>query len=224
MKLYCHPISTTSRPVLLFAAEAGIPLEITFVDLFAGENHQPEFEAINPNRLIPVLEDGNFRLTESSAILRYLADKVGAAQYPKDLQARARVNERLDWVNTQLSRELCYGVVYPQIFEFMKKRSAEAQAAHIEWGTQKAQSWLRVMNDALLGPDNPYLCGAAITIADYLAASYVALGELTGSDFEAYPNVKRWLDRMKALKSWDQVYETVNGFGKTLDKRSMVAA
>jgi glutathione S-transferase len=163
-------------------------------------------------------------LTECSAILKYLADKAGAAQYPKDLQARARVNERMDWVNTQLSRELCYSVVYPQIFDFMKKRSEKAQAAHIEWGKQKAQNWLQMMNDALIGTENPYLCGAAITIADYFAASHVALGELTGSNYSAYPNVKRWLDRMKSLKSWNQVYETVNGFGKTLDRRSMIAA
>ena len=77
------------------------------VDLFTGEHTQPPFEAINPNHLVPVLEDGDFRLTESSAILKYLADKTGSPLYPKDLQQRARVNERMDWVNTQLCRELC---------------------------------------------------------------------------------------------------------------------
>jgi len=41
--------------------------------------------------------------------------------------------------------------VYPQIFDFMKKRSEKAQAAHIEWGKQKAQNWLQMMNDALIG-------------------------------------------------------------------------
>ncbi|MDH4062044.1 MAG: glutathione S-transferase N-terminal domain-containing protein, partial [Aquincola sp.] len=105
MKLYTHPISTTCRPIMMFAAEQGIPLEMQVVDLFTGEHTKAPYGAINPNHLIPVLEDGNFRLTESSAIMKYLADKVGSPMYPKDLQQRARVNERMDWINTQLGRE-----------------------------------------------------------------------------------------------------------------------
>ena len=100
MKLYFHPASTTSRPVLLFAAEAGIALDQQVVDLFTGEHYQPPYEAVNPNHLVPALEDGSFRLTESSAILKYLADKTHSPLYPKDLQQRARVNERMDWINT----------------------------------------------------------------------------------------------------------------------------
>ena len=106
MKLYYHPVSTTSRPIVLFAAESGIDLDYEVVDLFTGEHYQPPFEAINPNHLVPVLEDGDFRLTESSAILKYLADKTDSPRYPKDLKQRARINERMDWVNTQLCREL----------------------------------------------------------------------------------------------------------------------
>jgi glutathione S-transferase len=155
--------------------------------------------------------------------MRYLADKTGSPLYPKDLQARARVNERMDWINTQLSRELCYGVVYPQIFPNHKRRSDEAQAAQLEWARERAQKWLKVLNDHILG-SRSYLCGDAITIADYFAVSYVALAELTGSDFSAFPNVKAWLGRMKALKAWNQVFEVVDGFGKTLDKKAMIAA
>ncbi len=223
MKLYYHPISTTSRPIVLFAAQTGLALELQVVDLFTGEHVQPSFGAINPNRLVPVLEDGGFRLTECSAIMKYLAEKTSSPLYPKELQARARVNERMDWVNTQLSRELCYGVVYPQIFPHHKRRSDEAQAAQLEWSRERAQNWLKVLNDhTLAGGD--YLCGDDITIADYFAVSYVALAELTGSDFSAFPRVKAWLERMKALEGWNQVFDMVDGFGKTLDKKSMVAA
>ena len=69
MKIYYHPASTTSRPIMLFAAEAGIHADFQVVDLFTGEHYKPPYEAINPNHLVPVLEDGDFRLTESSAIL-----------------------------------------------------------------------------------------------------------------------------------------------------------
>ena len=102
MKIYYHPASTTSRPLVLFAAENGMDVDFQVVDLFTGEHYKAPFEAINPNHLVPVLEDGDFRLTESSAILKYLADKINSPAYPRDLQQRARVNERMDWINTQL--------------------------------------------------------------------------------------------------------------------------
>src|SRR5260221_12220348 len=115
MKLYHHPASTTSRPIVLFAAEQGIPLDLQVVDIFTGEHRKSPYEAINPNHLVPVLEDGDFRLTESSAIMKYLADKTGSPLYPKDLQQRARVNERMDWINTQLGRDFCFGIGFPQV-------------------------------------------------------------------------------------------------------------
>lgn len=221
MKLYHHPASTTSRPLMLFAAENRVPLEMQVVDLFSGEHCQPPFEAINPNRLVPVLEDGDFRLTESSAILKYLADKVESPLYPKDLQRRARVNERMDWINTQLCRDFAYGLVYPQIFPFHKRRSQEAQAATLHWGKERAQGWLKVLDAHLLGAGNEFLCGDAITIADYYAAPFVALGELTGGSYAAYPNVQRWLARMKALPNWKSVNAAIDGYAATLDRSQM---
>ena len=223
MKLYYHPASTVSRPVMLFAAEAHIPLEMQVVDLFTGEQTQPAYDAVNPSHLVPVLEDGNFRLTESSAILKYLADKTGSALYPKDLQQRARVNERMDWVNTQLCRDFAYGFIYPQIFPSHKRPSDEAQQATLKWGQERAQGWIKVLNDSLLGPGSAYVCGDTMTIADFYAASFVALGEITGSSYAAYPNIRRWLDRMKALPSWQQVNATIDGYAASLKGNPMLA-
>lgn len=223
MKLYHHPASTTSRPVVLFAAENRVPLEMQVVDLFTGEHYQPAFEAINPNHLVPVLEDGDFRLTESSAILKFLADKIDSPLYPKDLQARARVNERMDWVNTQLCRDLAYGTVYPQIFPFHKRRSEEAQSAQLQWGCERAQGWLKILDEHILGTANPYLCGARMTIADYFASAFVALAETVGSDLAAYPNVRAWLARMKALPNWGAVNEVIDAYAATLKGQTMVA-
>ena len=223
MKLYYHPASTVSRTVMLFAAENGVPLEMQVVDLFTGEHHKPAYEDINPNHLVPVLADGNFHLTESSAILKYLADKTGSPLYPQDLQARARVNERMDWINTQLCRDFAYGLVYPQIFPSHKRPSDAVQSATLQWGKERAQGWLKVLNDSILGAGNNYLCGDAMTIADYYGAAFVALGELTGGDYAAYPNVRAWLGRMKALKSWREVNQVIDGYATTLDRQSMVA-
>ena len=63
----------------------------------------------------------------------------------------------------------------------------------------------------ILGTGNTYLCGASLTIADYYGAAFLTLGEVIGCDFAAYPNVRRWLARMKALKSWQPVNATLDG-------------
>jgi glutathione S-transferase len=96
MKLYMHPVSMTCRPVRLFAADNNIAMDEEFVDLMTGAHMQPPYSTINPNCLVPLLEDGDLKLTESSAILKYLADKIGSPAYPKDLKQRAKVNEVMD--------------------------------------------------------------------------------------------------------------------------------
>ena len=222
MKLYHHPASTTSRPILLLAAEAGIALDLQVVDLFSGEHLQPAYEAINPNRLVPVLEDGRFRLTEHAAIMKYLAEKAGSALYPRALQARARVDERMDWVNTQLCRDLAYGVVYPQVFPSHRRRSDEAQQATLQWSLERARVWVDVLDRHFLA-GQAFLCGDAMTLADLQAACFVAMGELVGSRYGEQPNLQRWLERMKALPSWAKVHAVIDGYAATLDRGAMRA-
>lgn len=216
MKLYMHPVSTGARPVRLLIAENGIACDEELVDIMKGAHHQEPYASLNPNRLVPMLEDGDLRLTESSAILKYLADKYDLPSYPKDLKQRARVNEAMDWLNTQFYRDFGYGFVYPQLFPHHKRRSDEAHAGTIEWGQQGARRWLQVLNDHWIG-DKPYLCGNEITIADYFGSSLVSIGELIGCDFAAYPNIQRWLGNMRKLKSWDkvnEVFHSVAGMNK----------
>jgi glutathione S-transferase len=221
MKLHHHPASTTSRVVLLFAAETRAALELQVVDLFTGEHHQPAFAAINPNRLVPVLEDGALRLTESATILRYLADKTGSPLYPRVLHDRARIQERMDWVNTQLMRDFAYGFVYPQIFPSHRRASADVQAATLQWARERARAWFEVLDRHWLGEHHAWLCGDTMTIADFQAAPVVALGELVGSRFDDFPHVRRWLARMKALPSWAEVNAVIDGYAATLDRATL---
>ena len=90
MKLYMHPVSTMCRPIRLFCAENGIEIEEETVDLMTGAQHEKRYASLNPNRQVPMLEDGDLRLTEGSAILKYLADKYDLPSYPADLKKRAR--------------------------------------------------------------------------------------------------------------------------------------
>ena len=222
MKLYMHPVSMTCRPVRLFAAENNIGMDEEFIDLITGAHMQPPYSSINPNCLVPMLEDGDLKLTESSAILKYLADKINSPAYPKDLKQRAKVNEMMDWINTNFYREWGYNLCYPQLFPHLKRRSDEAQAATLEFGRENAKRWLALLDSHWLGPNKPYLCGNDITIADYFASGIVTLGEAIGVDFSPYPNVTRWLDRMKALPSWGKVNEVFYGLVGSLKGQKFV--
>lgn len=213
MKLYYHPISTTSRPIVLFASESGIDLDYEMVDLFSGAQYKPEYTAINPSQQVPLLEDGDFRLTESSAILKYLADTVRSPAYPTDLRKRARVNERMDWFNTGFYRDYSYNFIYPQIFAFMKRSDPVVQDATIAWGKERAQKWLQVLDQHIIGPQHDYVCGDEITIADYLGAIMIHAGDAIGCEFAGrYPNICRWRSKMKGLRHWDRVAETFNKY------------
>jgi glutathione S-transferase len=211
MKLYFHPVSTTCRTVMLFASEAGIDLDYQLVDLMTGAHLAPEYRTINPNCLVPVLEDGDFRLTESSAILKYLAEKIGSPTYPKDLRQRAKVNEMMDWLVANFYRDYAYGLIYPQVFPHHKRPSDDVQKATLEWGQERAAVWLKLLDQHWIGPKNNYLCGNEVTVADYLGSGLVTLGEVVGCDFKVYPNVQRWLGNMRKLKSWPKVNEVFNG-------------
>jgi glutathione S-transferase len=198
---------------MLLASEAGIDIDYQLVDLFTGAQYQPDFLGVNPSHQVPVLEDDGFRLTESSAILKYLADKKGAASYPADPRQRARVNERLDWFNTGFYRDFSYGFLYPQIFPFMRRTDDVVQAGTIAYGREKALGWLKILDQNLIGPSNKFLCGDAVTIADYFG-SIMALGiESINGNLNAYPNITRWMNGMKSLKSWAKTNEAFYKYG-----------
>jgi len=216
MKLYFHPVSTTSRTIMLFAAEAGIPLEYQVVDLMKGEHMQPAYLAINPNGLVPLLEDGDFRLSESSAILKYLADRVDSPAYPKDLKQRARVNEAMDWVNSNFYKDFGYGIAYPQMFAHHRRPSDELQQGTLAWAQANTRRWLGVLDKSLLGADKPFLCGDKVTIADYFAAPILTLGDLLRADYAEYPNIRRWLSNMRALPTWPKVNEAFYGYAQAV--------
>jgi glutathione S-transferase len=222
MKLYCHPASITSRPVRLFIAEKGLDVDEEVVDLFSGAHHQEPYVSINPNRLVPTLDDGDLRLTESATILRYLADKYDLPEYPKDLRQRARVNEILDWANSNFYRDWGYNLCYPQLFPHHRRPTDEGHRVAVEWGRDRSAFWLQVLNDHFLGDGRPYLAGDDITVADYFVSSLVALGEMIRYDMDRYPNVRAWLARMKELEHWGSTSEALDGFAKSLEGQAFV--
>jgi len=210
MKLYYDPISTTSRPVMMFAAEHGLALELQQVSLLAGEHQRPRFLALNANGCVPVLVEGDFVLTESSAILKYLADRAGSRTYPVDLRARARVNAAMDWFATNFHAAVGYQLAYPILFRDISPLCDDALEQVTSHGASLAHRWLDVLDRRMIGPDHDYVAGPQLTLADYSGASVTMLAEAVGLDFSLYPNVRRWMRRMKARPGWAASYAAFN--------------
>jgi len=223
MKLYMHLASTTSRAVAFFVSDNNLPVTFQTVDIFSGEHVREPFISLNPNQLIPVLDDDGFILTESSAILKYLAEKTGSPAYPQELQKRARVNETMDWFNSNLYRDSGYGLIYPQVFPSHKRPSEESQRVTVAWGKEKSEFWLKVLNDHIIGSKRHFLCGDSITIADYFGFAIIQVGEVIGCKFSSYPNIDRWLRTMEARPAYAKTFEVIKGFAKSLEGQKFVA-
>jgi glutathione S-transferase len=208
MKLYLNSVSTTSRPVLLFLAEHDMPVEIVPISLRGGEHLTPESAALNPNKSVPTLQEGDFVLTECSAILKYLAEKTNSRTYPKDLKARARVNEAMDWFNTGFYRTW---VMASSIHRSCRIIFANpvTQADVLRRGQERAAARLAVLDNHWLRDSN-FLCGSGLTIADYLGSCYVAIAEWVSFDLTLYGNILHWMSAMKARPSGEKTHRDWN--------------
>lgn len=209
MKLYCDPISTTSRPVLLFLADHDLAVDVEHVCLLTGEHRTAAFAAINPNRQVPLLEDGDLRLPEGSAILKYLAEAAGSPAYPTERKARARVNAAMDWFNTGYSFSMNYLHVYPQMLpEHMWQDpavQAQVTARGLAWGRDR----LDVLDRHML--QDAFVCGPELTVADYLGGVYVGLSEAIAFDLSPWPRVAAWMARLRARPGWDETHAAFYG-------------
>src|SRR6516162_6295902 len=107
MKLYINLMSPNVRRVRLTAAVLGIELEEKRLDFAKGEHKNPEYLALNPNGAVPTLVDGDFVLTESRAIMQYLASKKPeSALLPSDEATRADVTRWQFWDAAHFSPSL----------------------------------------------------------------------------------------------------------------------
>jgi len=195
MKIHGHSWSNNARRVQMLCEELKIPYSYDTVDLMSGIQYSPEFQKLNPNSKVPVIEDDGFVLWESQAIMRYLADKHQAgALYPKGLKERAVVDQWMDWNQTRLSPEASR-IMYNLHFAGDKRDDA---------AIEKARGWLKrilpVMETTLA--TQPYLCGKDMTLADIAIAPTVAYLEICQHDLAPYPSIRRWYEAMKQRPSF----------------------
>lgn len=161
MKLYEFSFTRSIRARWTLQ-ELGVDFEAIAVNLGAGEHRRPEFLAINPAGKLPALVDGDLVLTESAAIVLYLAEKYGKF-LPKDPRGRAEVNRWLLFTVTELEQPL---------WRIAKNRNlypeAQRLAADIPLASQDFRTMADIAEKYMQG--RTFVAGESVTVADFVLA------------------------------------------------------
>ncbi|KAL3331323.1 hypothetical protein AABB24_034912 [Solanum stoloniferum] len=203
LKLYVDRLSQSCREVIIFCKLNGIDFEEVYIELSKRHQLSPEFREINPIQQIPAIMDGKFKLSESHAILRYLAcafPRIADHWYPADLYKRAKVESVLDWQRTTFPRGpdsfVFYSVLAPTVgLPLNTKAAARTEKNFIASLAMIESVWLQKKGRFLLGSDQP-------SIADLsLACEIMQLEVLDEKDRERilgpFKRVLKWLDDTK---------------------------
>ena len=183
--------SVNVQKVLWCLAEVGVPYERVDAGLAHGKNNEPWYLALNPNGLVPLLQDGAFTLWESNTIVRYLATKHAFGNLcPAAPEARALAERWMDW---QLST-----LVWPVsvVFRNLVRRPAEQRdAAAIAHHTAEANRAVALLDAHLAQHD--YVAGDAFTMGDIpVGATAHRWLEIPGVERPAFAAVRAWRGRL----------------------------
>jgi glutathione S-transferase len=200
--LFYDSVGPNPQVVRIFAAERGIELPRTTVDLRGGENRQPAYMAKNPAGQLPCLElDDGFVLAEITAICEYL-DEVGpAGRTLIGATAQERAETRM-WV-----RRIDLNILEPLAngFRFAEGLKLFAPRIHVipqaaDDLKQIAQEKLTWLNGLIKGRE--FICGNRLTLADILLYCFVEFGARVGQPINpANANIVAHHARMKARPS-----------------------
>ncbi len=193
LRILGRATSINVRKVLWACVEIGIPFERE--DWGAGfkSTDTPEFLAMNPNGMIPVIEDGDFTLWESNTIIRYLATCYGmAALYPPEAGARARVDQWIDWQASELNRSWSYAFM-SLVRQSPSHQDAEALAA----GCADWSGRMRIL-DRQLASTGAYVAGERFSLADIPIGLSVNRWFETPFEQPHLPAVKDYYERLSS--------------------------
>lgn len=182
---------TRSLRVRWTLQELGVDFESITVNLAAGEHRRPEFLKINPAGKLPVLVDDDFVLTESVAIVLYLAQKyLHKGLLPTDLQQRSQVNRWLLFAATELEQPLWRITRHTALYPEHLRLPAEVSLARQDFKDMAA-----VMEEHMQG--RKFIVGETLTVAD-LVAAYTLDWASELQLLDDFPQLVGYMERMYA--------------------------
>lgn len=188
LKIWGRKTSSNVQKVMWAVGELGLPHERIDVGGAFGKNREAEYLAMNPNGLVPTLqEDDGFLLWESNSIVRYLAgkhDKSGILE-PKDLRQRAVASQWMDW---QLS--VCGPAITPLFWGLIRTPPEKRDLAAIKAGRDKTVEAMIMLDRRLANSD--YVAGPTFSYGDIPVAIICYRYVQLVPDRPATPHLDRW--------------------------------
>ena len=202
IRLWGRISSINVRKVLWTLQETGVPFERIDAGLAYGVVNDAAYVAKNPNRLVPLLEDGDFVLWESNAIVRYLCARYAPQCYPQDLQRRFDAERWMDWQQTTLNPAGRDAFV-----QLIRKPGGQVDAARVDASVAATTPLLDLL-DAHLARQ-PFMAGAQLTMADIPIACEIHRWRGTPLPHQPRPHLDRWYQHMLALPASRGVLDIV---------------
>lgn len=203
MKVYGHPMSTCTRKVLTVLAEKGHEAQFQLVDIMKGEQKSPDFLAMQPFGVVPVLDDDGFILYESRAICRYLDGRLeGASLIPADAKARALMEQ---WISVESSYFTPQAMKIIMNMMFAPMMGKEPDMAAVEAARVEAGKALDIMGRTL--EKQEYLSPGGFSIAEISFMPYITylFAAKSGDLITSRPAVAAWWERISTRPSWKKV-------------------
>jgi len=200
MELYLFPPSTRVLGIVALKNHLALDCELKPTDLGRGDQLAPEYLALNPNRKMPTLKDGEFVLWESNAILFYMAAKrPETGLWPSDLRGQADVLRWLAWESAHWDAESVGMVAFEKASTAVLGVGAP-DPAFIARGEQNFVRFAAVLDDQLKG--GTWLIGERLTIADFSIGGLVPSAVRMGLPIARFAEIGRWYEGLAALPGW----------------------
>ncbi|OCA54427.1 glutathione S-transferase family protein [Photorhabdus namnaonensis] len=191
--------SSNVKKVLWCLKELDVPYNQVDIGGKFGKLDDPQYLKMNPNGQIPCLQEDNFVLWESNAIVRYLAAKFGKDMlYPQDLQERANADKWMDWVGSHL-----FPHIKQLVIGFVRTPEAERDQKQIEQTLTEIEKLMKVLDNTLA--EQKYLSGDKFGMAD------IALGPMIYPWLNipikrpSLPNIERWYQLMAERPAFKEI-------------------
>ena len=199
LRIWGRSNSVNVQKVLWCCEEMGVKHERIDAGGSFGVVNTPQYRAINPNGLVPTIEDGPFVLYESNAIVRYLTAKHSAGKlWPEDLKARAEADKWMDWQNTTF-----WPTFRPLFWNLVRTPVDQRDGAAMEESRQKTAEVLGYLDAHL--KHRTYVAGDDLTMGDIPMGC--AIWRWFGLQIERpdLPSVKRWFDMLKQRPAYSTI-------------------
>lgn len=192
LRIWGRLSSINVRKVVLCAQVLGLDFERIDAGLSYGVVNTPDYRAKNPNGLVPLLEDDDFTLWESNAIVRYLCAREGSALYPQNLQHRADAERWMDWQQTTLNP-----AGSPGFKQLIRTPEAQRDPAVIAASVAATEPLFAQLDEHLAR--QPFMAGDALTMADIPIACEVHRWWGLPLPRPAWPHLERWYAQWLAM-------------------------